>query len=87
MATANQIWCLSAQVKNGTLRLLHNIGDGKFADKTSGSGLTLSGSGLGCAAGDFDNDGKTDLAVCMGDGVHLFSQRWRRKIFGRNESG
>src|SRR6266853_3377116 len=58
--------------ENGTLRLLHNIGDGKFADKTSGSGLTLSGSGLGCAAGDFDNDGKTDLAVCMGDGVHLF---------------
>jgi len=31
--------------ENGTLRLLHNIGDGKFADKTSGSGLTLSGSG------------------------------------------
>ncbi len=58
--------------ENGTLRLLHNIGDGKFEDKTRGSGLTLSGSGLGCAAGDFDNDGKTDLAVCMSDGVHLF---------------
>jgi tetratricopeptide (TPR) repeat protein len=58
--------------ENGTLRLLHNIGNGKFEDKTSGSGLTLSGSGLGCAAGDFDNDGKTDLAVCMSDGVHLF---------------
>jgi tetratricopeptide (TPR) repeat protein len=58
--------------ENGTLRLLHNIGDGKFADKTGGSGLTLSGSGLGCAAGDFDNDGKTDLAVCWSDGVHLF---------------
>jgi len=58
--------------ENGTLRLLHNIGDGKFEDQTSGSGLTLSGSGLGCAAGDFDNDGKTDLAVCMSDGVHLF---------------
>src|SRR5882762_660819 len=58
--------------ENDTLRLLHNIGDGKFEDKTSGSGLTHSGSGLGCAAGDFDNDGKTDLAVCMSDGVHLF---------------
>src|SRR6266849_1445019 len=46
--------------ENGTLRLLHNISDGKFEDKTRGSGLTLSGSGLGCAAGDFDNDGKTD---------------------------
>jgi tetratricopeptide (TPR) repeat protein len=58
--------------ENGALRLLHNIGNGKFEDKTSGLGLTLSGGGLGCAAGDFDNDGKTDLAVCMSDGVHLF---------------
>src|SRR5206468_3216348 len=27
---------------------------------------------LGCAAGDYDNDGKTDFAVCMSDGVRLF---------------
>ena len=58
--------------ENGSLRLLHNSGDGKFEDKTNGSGLAISGSGLGCAAGDFDNDSKTDLAVCMNDGVHLF---------------
>jgi len=32
-------------------------------------------SGLGCAAGDFDNDGKTDLAVCLSDGVKLFHTR------------
>ena len=72
MATARPDLVLVSASENGTLRLLHNIGDGKFEDKTSGSGLTLSGSGLGCAAGDFDNDGKTDLAVCMSDGVHLF---------------
>ena len=58
--------------ENGSLQLLHNAGGGKFEDKTSASGIALSGSGLGCAAGDFDNDGKTDFAVCMNDGVHLF---------------
>src|SRR5258708_7200773 len=58
--------------ETGALQLLHNAGGGKFEDKTSGSGIALTGSGLGCAAGDFDNDGKTDFAVCMSDGVHLF---------------
>ena len=55
-----------------SLHLFHNAGDGKFEDKTIGSGLAVIGSGLGCAAGDFDNDGKTDLAVCVSDGLHLF---------------
>jgi tetratricopeptide (TPR) repeat protein len=56
----------------GALRLLHNAGGGNFEDKTPGSGLDVSGSGLGCAVGDFDNDGKADAAVCLNDGVHLF---------------
>ena len=63
---------LVSATENGSMRLLHNAGDGKFEDKTNGSGLAVTGSGLGCAAGDFDNDGKTDLAVCLTDGVHLF---------------
>jgi Tfp pilus assembly protein PilF len=58
--------------ENGSVRLLHNSGDGKLEDTTSASGINLKGSGLGCAAGDYDNDGKTDFAVCMIDGVHLF---------------
>jgi len=57
---------------SGTSRLLRNLGDGKFADVTEAAGLKIAGSGLGCAAGDFDNDGKTDLAVCYADGVRLF---------------
>ena len=57
---------------DGTSRLLHNLGKGKFADVTSESGLEITGSGFGCATGDFDNDGHTDLAVCLTDGVHLF---------------
>jgi tetratricopeptide (TPR) repeat protein len=55
----------------GTSHLLHNIGNGRFEDATQKAGLKISGSGLGCAAGDFDNDGRTDLAVCLADGVHL----------------
>ena len=63
---------LVSATESGSLRLLHNAGDGKFEDRTTAAGISLQGSGLGCAAGDFDNDGKTDFAVCASDGVHLF---------------
>jgi Flp pilus assembly protein TadD len=62
---------LVSATSDDTSRLLHNLGGGRFADVTQSAGLTLRGSGLGCAAGDFDNDGHTDLAVCLSDGVHL----------------
>jgi tetratricopeptide (TPR) repeat protein len=52
--------------------LLHNLGSGKFADVTKSAGIESAGLGLGCAAGDFDNDGHADLAVCFFDGVRLF---------------
>src|SRR5467141_3292264 len=66
---------LVSALSEGTSRLLHNTGDGRFVDVTEAAGLTLKGSGLGCAAGDFDNDGHTDLAVCLSDGVHLLRSR------------
>ena len=56
---------------DGVGHLLHNVGSGRFEDVTQQSGFKLSGSGLGCAAGDFDNDGHTDLAVCLSGGVRL----------------
>ncbi len=62
---------LVSAASGGKTRLIHNLGNGHFEDVTDASGLNLSGSGLGCAAGDFDNDGKTDLAVCLSDGVRL----------------
>jgi tetratricopeptide (TPR) repeat protein len=55
----------------GKSRLLRNLGNGSFEDVTEKTGIQLTGGGLGCAAGDFDNDGHTDLAVCLSDGVHL----------------
>jgi Flp pilus assembly protein TadD len=66
---------LVSATADGTSRLLRNRGDGTFEDATQSAGIHLSGSGLGCAAGDFDNDGKTDLAVCVSDGVHLLRNK------------
>jgi cytochrome c-type biogenesis protein CcmH/NrfG len=61
-------------------RLLHNVGGGHFVDVTQNAGIALKGSGLGCAAGDFDNDGHTDLAVCLSDGVHLLRNKGDAKF-------
>ena len=60
---------------DGSSRLLHNLGDGRFEDVTAEAGIHLTGSGFGCAAGDFDNDGHTDLAVCLSDGVRLLRNK------------
>jgi len=66
-----------AGAEGGKSRLLRNMGGGRFGDVTEKAGLSGLGTGKGCAAGDFDNDGKTDLAVCEADGVRLL----------RNEGG
>jgi hypothetical protein len=44
-------------------RLYRNRGNGTFEDVTEGSGAGVRGYGMGVAAGDFDNDGYTDLYV------------------------
>jgi len=56
----------------GKSHLYRNVGGEKFEDVTAKAGLAGIGPGFGCAAGDFDNDGLTDLAVCEVDGVRLF---------------
>ncbi len=43
--------------------LYHNRGDGTFSDVTSLAGVGDAGYGVGCAVGDFDNDGDLDLYV------------------------
>ena len=44
-------------------RLYRNRGDGTFEDVTERSGAGVRSYGMGVAAGDFDNDGYTDLYV------------------------
>ena len=47
--------------------LYRNQGDGTFKDVTDRAGLADVGWGMGVAAGDYDNDGRTDLYVtCLG---------------------
>ena len=65
---------------NGKSQLLKNLGNGKFEDVTANAGLAPIGAGLGCAPGDYDNDGKTDLAVCEADGIHLFHNEGNGKF-------
>jgi tetratricopeptide (TPR) repeat protein len=55
----------------GGMSLYHNLGDGKFADVTRKAGLDPSVHGIGCAAGDYDNDGFTDLAVSFNGRIAL----------------
>jgi tetratricopeptide (TPR) repeat protein len=62
---------LTSATADNVSRLLHNAGQGRFEDVTASAKIGLTGAGFGCAAGDFDNDGHADLAVCLSDGVHL----------------
>jgi len=56
----------------GGMSLYHNLGNGKFEDVTKKAGIPENVHGVGCAAGDYDNDGWTDLAVSTNDEVLLF---------------
>ena len=46
-----------------TMALYLNNRDGTFSDRTRKAGLNLEMYGMGCAAGDYDNDGWVDLYV------------------------
>src|SRR3954447_482888 len=53
------------------MSLFHNVGAGKFENVTAKAGLDASVHGVGCTAGDYDNDGFSDLAVTSKDVVML----------------
>jgi hypothetical protein len=55
-----------------TNKLYRNNGDGTFTDVTEAVGLARAGFGLGCAVGDFDNDGWDDLVVTTMGGLVLY---------------
>src|SRR5271166_1905664 len=55
------------------IRVYHNVGDGNWKELSpQQTGLDASGTGISCAVGDFDNDGRNDLAVALSDRVLLF---------------
>jgi tetratricopeptide (TPR) repeat protein len=55
----------------GGMSLYHNLGGGRFEDVTVKAGLDPKGGGVACTAGDYDNDGFTDLVLSSGNGVVL----------------
>jgi tetratricopeptide (TPR) repeat protein len=56
----------------GNSALYKNLGAGKFLNVTREAHLEIHGQQMGCAVGDYDNDGKPDLAVSTGGKVVLF---------------
>ncbi|HEX3819713.1 MAG TPA: FG-GAP-like repeat-containing protein [Candidatus Sulfotelmatobacter sp.] len=53
----------------GSIGLYHNLGDGKFEDVTTKSGLDPSLHATSCTTGDIDNDGFADLIIGAGGKV------------------
>ena len=58
-------------------RLYHNEGGGRFRDVSKEMGITRTGWAQGVCAGDYDNDGYTDLFVTY----------WGQNVLYRNEGG
>jgi enediyne biosynthesis protein E4 len=52
--------------------LYRNRGDGTFGDVTRQAGLAIDCYGMGCAVGDYDNDGRPDLYLTALGPNHLF---------------
>lgn len=55
-----------------TCKLYRNNGNGSFTDVTQQAGLVRPMFGMGCAVGDFDNDGFDDLVVTFLGGIVLY---------------
>ncbi|MFZ0135970.1 MAG: FG-GAP-like repeat-containing protein [Candidatus Sulfotelmatobacter sp.] len=57
---------------HGGISLYRNLGNGRFEDVTKQAGLDPGIRATGCTAGDYDNDGYTDLALTVNGHVRLF---------------
>jgi len=66
------------QRRRATMALYANDGRGTFTDVTAETGLDISMYGMGCAVGDFDNDGHVDLYL-----TGLNANRLLRNAHGR----
>ncbi|MEZ5416933.1 MAG: FG-GAP-like repeat-containing protein [Vicinamibacterales bacterium] len=62
----------AAEAPSSAVSLYLNDGQGRFTDATAAAGLAVRRYGMGVAAGDFDNDGWTDLFItAVGQNVLL----------------
>ncbi|MGA2647398.1 MAG: FG-GAP-like repeat-containing protein [Candidatus Sulfotelmatobacter sp.] len=66
--------------RDGGMSLYHNLGGGRFEEVTVRAGLDKQLHGIGCAAGDYDNDGYADLAVSL-DGLLLLLHNEKNGTF------
>jgi tetratricopeptide (TPR) repeat protein len=57
--------------QEGGMSFYHNLGNGKFEEVTKKARLDSTLHAIGCTAGDYDNDGYTDLAVSLNGRVIL----------------
>lgn len=60
--------------------LYHNERNGAFKDVTKEAGLAVEMYGMGCAVGDYDNDGRDDIFITALDGSHLFHNEGNGKF-------
>jgi hypothetical protein len=60
--------------------LYHNNHDGTFTDVTRAAGLAVQSYGMGCAVGDYDNDGFDDLYLTAVGSNHLYHNQGNGKF-------
>jgi tetratricopeptide (TPR) repeat protein len=58
--------------RDGGISLYHNLGDGKFEDRTESAGFGAGAHANGCTTGDYDNDGYADVVLTSKTGTRLF---------------
>jgi tetratricopeptide (TPR) repeat protein len=69
----------------GGMALYRNRG-ARFEDVTTAAGLAPKAAAVGCAAGDYDNDGSADLAVGLSTGVRLFHNEKNGRFLDATEA-
>jgi Flp pilus assembly protein TadD len=62
----------------GRAALYRNSGGGRFVEATRQANLDFHGEGTGCAVGDYDNDGRPDLALSSDGRVVLYHNEGNR---------
>lgn len=65
---------------SGRPGLYRNLGHGRFEDVTVSSGIEIPAAGIACTVGDYDNDGRPDIAISYTGGISLFHNEGNGKF-------